>query len=86
MACHHRIAADIKNTKIGLPEILVGLFPGAGGATRVSRMLGLMASAPILMEGRMFSAKKAKTIGLINEVSSPLNLIEDATVKPVEIM
>ena len=78
LACHHRIAADIKNTKIGLPEILVGLFPGAGGATRVSRMLGLMASAPILMEGRMFSAKKAKTIGLINEVSSPLDLIEDA--------
>ena len=78
LACHHRIAADIKNTKIGLPEILVGLFPGAGGATRVSRMLGLMASAPILMEGRMFSAKKAKAIGLINEVSSPLDLIEHA--------
>ena len=78
LACHYRIATDEKNTKIGLPEILVGLFPGAGGATRVSRMLGLMSSAPILMEGRMFSAQKAKAIGLIDKVSNPLDLINEA--------
>ena len=78
LACHYRIASNIKNTKIGLPEILVGLFPGAGGATRVSRMLGLMSSAPILMEGRMFSSQKAKAIGLIDEVSNSLDLINDA--------
>lgn len=78
LACHYRIAADVKNTKIGLPEILVGLFPGAGGATRVSRMLGLMSSAPILMEGRMFSAQKAKAIGLIDQTSNSLDLINDA--------
>ena len=78
LACHYRIATNIKNTKIGLPEILVGLFPGAGGATRVSRMLGLMSSSPILMEGRMFSSQKAKAIGLIDEVSNSLDLINNA--------
>ena len=78
LACHYRIASDQKNTKIGLPEILVGLFPGAGGATRVSRMLGLMSSAPILMEGRMFTAQRAKSIGLIDEVSNSSDLIENS--------
>ncbi len=78
LACHHRIVTDNRRTKVGLPEILVGLFPGAGGATRVSRMVGLMASAPILMEGKMFSPKNAKMVGLIDEISSPDNLIADA--------
>ena len=78
LACHYRIASNNKNTKIGLPEILVGLFPGAGGTTRVSRMLGLMSSAPILMEGKMFPAQKAKAIGLIDAVSDPSTLISDA--------
>jgi 3-hydroxyacyl-CoA dehydrogenase / enoyl-CoA hydratase / 3-hydroxybutyryl-CoA epimerase len=53
LACHRRFAADQPKTKIGLPEILVGIFPGAGGTTRVSRMLGLMGAAPILLEGKM---------------------------------
>ena len=78
LACHHRIVSDDHRTKIGLPEILVGLFPGAGGATRVSRMLGLMSSAPILMEGKMFSAKNAKMIGLIDQITNPDDLITDA--------
>ncbi len=78
LACHHRIVAEGNRSKVGLPEILVGLFPGAGGATRVSRMVGLMASAPILMEGKMFSPKDAKNAGLINEITSSDDLINDA--------
>jgi 3-hydroxyacyl-CoA dehydrogenase/enoyl-CoA hydratase/3-hydroxybutyryl-CoA epimerase len=68
LACHRRIAADNPKAKIGLPEILVGIFPGAGGTTRVSRMLGAMAAAPILLEGKMLSPAKAKAAGLIDEV------------------
>ena len=78
LACHHRIAADERRTKVGLPEIQVGLFPGAGGATRVSRMVGLMSSAPILMEGKMFSAKDAKMVGIIDQVTKKDDLISDA--------
>ncbi|MDG2355583.1 MAG: 3-hydroxyacyl-CoA dehydrogenase NAD-binding domain-containing protein [Paracoccaceae bacterium] len=78
LACHHRIVAEGNRSKVGLPEILVGLFPGAGGATRVSRMVGLMTSAPILMEGKMFSPKNAKNAGLIDEITSSDDLINDA--------
>ena len=67
LACHYRIATDNTRTKIGLPEILVGLFPFGGGTTRISRMIGLMAAAPILLEGKMFSANKARQIGIIDE-------------------
>jgi Enoyl-CoA hydratase/carnithine racemase len=68
LACHRRFAADNPKAKIGLPEIMVGLFPGAGGATRVSRMLGAMAAAPFLLEGRMQAPAKVKAAGLIDEV------------------
>ncbi len=68
LACHRRFMADNPKAKVGLPEILVGLFPGSGGTTRVSRMLGVMAAAPILMEGKMLAPKAAKATGLIDEV------------------
>ncbi|MGG7567419.1 3-hydroxyacyl-CoA dehydrogenase NAD-binding domain-containing protein [Rhodovulum sp. DZ06] len=68
LVCHRRIVADNPKAKIGLPEIMVGLFPGAGGATRVSRMLGVMAAAPFLMEGKMVAPAKAKAAGLVDEV------------------
>ena len=67
LACHRRFMADGK-AKIGLPEILVGLFPGGGGTTRYSRMVGAMAAAPVLLEGKMLDPKKAKGAQLVDEV------------------
>ncbi|MEY8841402.1 enoyl-CoA hydratase-related protein, partial [Cribrihabitans sp. XS_ASV171] len=52
------------------PEILVGIFPGAGGTTRVSRKLGAVNAAPLLLEGKMLEAKKAKSSGIVDEVVS----------------
>jgi len=78
LACHHIIVADNPKAKIGLPEILVGLFPGGGGATRVPRKIGLMAAAPILMEGRMQTPAKMKALGLIDAVVPSENLIAAA--------
>jgi len=68
LCCHHRIVADNPKAKIGLPEILVGLFPGGGGTTRLVRMLGAMAAAPFLLEGKLLGPDKAKAAGLIDEV------------------
>ncbi len=68
LACHRRFMADNPKAKVGLPEILVGIFPGAGGTTRVTRMMGAMAAAPILLEGKMLPPAKAKSMGLIDEV------------------
>ncbi len=68
LACHRRFMADNPKAKIGLPEILVGIFPGGGGTTRYSRMVGAMAAAPVLLEGKMLDPKKAKGASLVDEV------------------
>ncbi|MEM7752465.1 MAG: 3-hydroxyacyl-CoA dehydrogenase NAD-binding domain-containing protein [Pseudomonadota bacterium] len=77
LACHYRVMADTPKGRIGLPEILLGMFPGAGGTTRVVRMVGLMAAAPILLEGKMMEPKRAKGT-LVDEVVDPDQLITRA--------
>ncbi|MBL9058402.1 MAG: enoyl-CoA hydratase/isomerase family protein, partial [Mangrovicoccus sp.] len=78
LACHRIIAADNPKAKIGLPEIKVGLFPGAGGTTRLSRKLGAMAAAPWLLEGNLADPKGAKAAGLIDDVVPADQLLEKA--------
>ncbi|WP_128513935.1 3-hydroxyacyl-CoA dehydrogenase NAD-binding domain-containing protein [Tabrizicola thermarum] len=78
LACHRIIAADNPKAKIGLPEIMVGIFPGAGGTTRLSRKLGAMMAAPFLLEGKLVSPKEAKGAGLIDEVVAPEDLLARA--------
>ncbi|MEE9452802.1 MAG: 3-hydroxyacyl-CoA dehydrogenase NAD-binding domain-containing protein [Paracoccaceae bacterium] len=68
LACHRRIVADNPKAKIGLPEILVGIFPGSGGTTRLVRMMGPMMAAPLLLEGKMLPPAKSKTAGVVDEV------------------
>ncbi|MFN0113362.1 MAG: 3-hydroxyacyl-CoA dehydrogenase NAD-binding domain-containing protein [Paracoccaceae bacterium] len=68
LACHRIFAADNPKAKIGLPEILVGIFPGAGGTTRLARKLGPLAASPLLLEGKLSDPKSAKAAGLIDEV------------------
>ncbi|MGV8987675.1 MAG: 3-hydroxyacyl-CoA dehydrogenase NAD-binding domain-containing protein [Cypionkella sp.] len=71
LSCHRIIVADNPKAKIGLPEIQVGIFPGAGGTTRLIRKLGIMLAAPFLMEGKLCDPKTAKMEGLIDEVVAP---------------
>jgi 3-hydroxyacyl-CoA dehydrogenase / enoyl-CoA hydratase / 3-hydroxybutyryl-CoA epimerase len=78
LSCHRIIAADNPKAKIGLPEIMVGIFPGAGGTTRLSRKLGAMMAAPFLLEGKLVSSKEAKGVGLIDEVVAPEDLLARA--------
>jgi 3-hydroxyacyl-CoA dehydrogenase/enoyl-CoA hydratase/3-hydroxybutyryl-CoA epimerase len=78
LACHRIIAADNPKAKIGLPEIMVGIFPGAGGTTRLVRKLGAMAAAPFLLEGKLSDPRAAKAAGLIDEVVAPEALLSRA--------
>ena len=78
LAGHRRFAADNPSAKIGLPEILIGIFPGAGGTTRLIRMMGLMGAAPFLLEGRLSNPQKAKSAGLVDEVTPPEELLSRA--------
>ncbi|HMO71875.1 MAG TPA: 3-hydroxyacyl-CoA dehydrogenase NAD-binding domain-containing protein [Paracoccaceae bacterium] len=78
LACHRIIAADNAKAKIGLPEIMVGIFPGAGGTTRLVRKMGAMAAAPFLLEGKLSDPKAARAAGLIDEVVAPEDLLSRA--------
>ncbi|WP_116599365.1 3-hydroxyacyl-CoA dehydrogenase NAD-binding domain-containing protein [Primorskyibacter marinus] len=68
LVCHRIFCADDPKAKIGLPEIMVGIFPGLGGTTRLVRKMGAMAASPYLLEGKLLDPKKAKAAGLIDEV------------------
>ncbi|MEL6463843.1 MAG: 3-hydroxyacyl-CoA dehydrogenase NAD-binding domain-containing protein [Pseudomonadota bacterium] len=67
LATHRTFIADNPKAKVGLPEILVGIFPGAGGTTRLARKLGAMDASPFLLEGKMVSPDKAEG-KLVDEV------------------
>lgn len=69
LACHHRIAANVKGSQLGLPEVTLGLLPGGGGVTRTVRMLGIQnAFMNVLAQGTRFTPAKAKDAGLVNEL------------------
>ncbi|WP_071674067.1 3-hydroxyacyl-CoA dehydrogenase NAD-binding domain-containing protein [Nioella nitratireducens] len=68
LSCHRIFVADNPKAKIGLPEIMVGIFPGAGGTTRLTRKMGAMAASPFLLEGKLSDPKKAKAAGIVDEV------------------
>jgi 3-hydroxyacyl-CoA dehydrogenase/enoyl-CoA hydratase/3-hydroxybutyryl-CoA epimerase len=69
LAAHHRIAANVPGTQIGLPEVTLGLLPGGGGITRVVRMIGLhKALANVILPGTKFSPSEALSAGLIDAV------------------
>ncbi|MFZ2306356.1 MAG: 3-hydroxyacyl-CoA dehydrogenase NAD-binding domain-containing protein [Rhodoferax sp.] len=68
---HHRIAVDSPKTQFGLPEVTLGLLPGASGVTKMTRHLGLMGAQPYLVEGKLFSPAEAKGLGLVHDLVAP---------------
>ena len=80
LATHHRVMADARGAKVGLPEVTLGLLPGGGGIVRTVRMFGLAQAVPnVLMSGRSFAPDKALKAGLVDEVVAPEKLIDAAT-------
>jgi 3-hydroxyacyl-CoA dehydrogenase/enoyl-CoA hydratase/3-hydroxybutyryl-CoA epimerase len=74
LATHHRIAADAKGSKIGLPEVTLGLLPGGGGVTRTVRLLGIQnALLQVLLQGTQYNPAKALEVGLVHEVVSTVD-------------
>jgi enoyl-CoA hydratase len=76
MACDLRLAAD--SAKFGQPEINVGIFPGAGGTQRLSRLVGLGKAKELVFLGEPISAEEAYRIGLVNKVVPVENLLDEA--------
>ncbi|WP_267242037.1 3-hydroxyacyl-CoA dehydrogenase NAD-binding domain-containing protein [Streptomyces sp. PR69] len=70
LACHHRIALDAPGSKIGLPEVTLGLLPGGGGVTRTVRLMGIAdALLKVLVQGTQYSPRRALASGLVDEVA-----------------
>lgn len=78
LACHHRVAADNDKTRLGLPEIKIGLFPGAGGTTRISRMMMPADALQYLLKGDQLKISRAKGMKLIDNVVPAADLITAA--------
>jgi 3-hydroxyacyl-CoA dehydrogenase/enoyl-CoA hydratase/3-hydroxybutyryl-CoA epimerase len=68
LACHHRVLSDEDATRVGLPEIKVGLFPGAGGTQRVSRLMPTGDALQMLFKGDQIRALMARNMGLVHQV------------------
>ncbi|MBP6217561.1 MAG: enoyl-CoA hydratase/isomerase family protein [Oligoflexales bacterium] len=69
MSCHYRLASDSKKTSLGLPEVMLGLLPGAGGTQRLPRLIGLEKSLELILTGSAVSASKAYKLGLVDYVT-----------------
>ena len=80
LACHHRIALDVASTRIGLPEVTLGLLPGIGGVSRTVRLLGLeRALTDVLLQGQWYRPAKALAKGLVHELAdTPQELLAKA--------
>lgn len=69
LATHHRIAANVAGSVIGLPEVMLGVLPGAGGVARSVRLLGIQnALMQVLLTGNRFKPAKAQQVGLVDEL------------------
>lgn len=70
LACQYRVAIKNDETKIGLPEVKLGILPGFGGSVRLPRLIGLPAALDIILQGKVISVDKAKKIGLVDAIVS----------------
>ena len=74
LACRFRIATEHRKTKLGLPEVQLGLIPGLGGTQRLPRLIGVPAALDLILTGRQIDARKAKKLGLVHDSCDPVDL------------
>lgn len=78
LACRYRIASRDEKTRIGLPEIKLGIYPGWGGSVRAPRLIGAPAAMDLMLTGRSVSASAARAMGLVDKVVEPALLLDEA--------
>ncbi len=78
LACSHRVASFSDNVKIGLPEVNLGILPGFGGSIRLPALVGLVRGLPLILAGKINSAKDALKNGMVDQLFPERTLLEDA--------
>lgn len=78
LACRFRVASNDEKTRIGLPEVKLGIYPGWGGSVRLPRLIGAPAAMDVMLTGRSLSAPAAKAMGVVDKVVEPSQLLEAA--------
>lgn len=78
LSCHYRVLSDDEKTRVGLPEIKVGLFPGAGGTQRVPRLMQTGDALQMLFKGEQIRPLMARTMGLVHEVAPKAEIVAKA--------
>ncbi|MGS2718487.1 fatty acid oxidation complex subunit alpha FadJ [Eionea flava] len=86
LACHYRIANDNPTTKIGLPEVMLGLLPGATGTTKLSRLIALPNALDVMLTGKQLSTKRALRLGMIDEVVPASILLSAAKKSAIKLI
>eukprot|EP00456_Euglypha_rotunda_P008475 TRINITY_DN1167_c1_g2_i5.p1 TRINITY_DN1167_c1_g2~~TRINITY_DN1167_c1_g2_i5.p1 ORF type:complete len:424 (+),score=56.33 TRINITY_DN1167_c1_g2_i5:1154-2425(+) len=85
LACHARVIADDRTAQVGLPEIKLGLLPGAGGTQRLPRLIGTAKGLEMLLSGEPISPQDALQLGLVDEVVEKDSLVEAATRRALQL-
>lgn len=81
---HYRIAVDSPKIQFGLPEVTLGLMPGASGITKMTRLLGLMGAQPYILEGKLFSPREAVELQLVHELVATAEQLLPAALKHIK--
>lgn len=79
LACDYRIVSDAKKTKLGLPEVKLGIIPGWGGSVRLPRKIGALKGLDLILKGKVIPGKVAKKLGLADSCVAPYHLTRAAT-------
>ncbi|AND68282.1 3-hydroxyacyl-CoA dehydrogenase [Dyella thiooxydans] len=78
LACRQRIAADDDSTRIGLPEVMLGIHPGWGGSARLPRLIGATDALPVMLTGKPLSARRALALGVVDRIAPANELLAEA--------
>lgn len=88
LACHYRLAVNDKKTKLGLPEVKLGLLPGGGGTQRLPQLIPVLTALDMMLTGKMINSDKAKKLGLVdivvNRLGPGIGSPEENTMKYLE--
>jgi 3-hydroxyacyl-CoA dehydrogenase/enoyl-CoA hydratase/3-hydroxybutyryl-CoA epimerase len=85
LACHYRVATKDPRTQLGQPEVQIGVIPGAGGTQRLPRLVGIATALDLILTGKRVRAKKALSIGLVDELTPPPLLLPVARRRAAEM-